>query len=139
MPYFPYKIHHTEELLDRDKPRCLSFAVGFLHRMTVGLSWPLNILWSYEAHFYLNGTVNTQNCHIWAKENPRTPTEIPLQSPKVTMFEEIRERGPVTCSVTDHRYHDNLQVFVLLKIKQMRVLTSTIFMQDEVSLIAMCP
>ncbi|GFV25785.1 uncharacterized protein TNCV_3867551 [Trichonephila clavipes] len=76
MHYFPFKIRHTQELFDRDKPQCLSFSVNFLNRMTVDLSWPWNILRSDEAHFYLNGTVNTQNCHIWAKENPRIRTEI---------------------------------------------------------------
>ncbi|GFV95598.1 transposable element tc3 transposase [Trichonephila clavipes] len=78
------------------------------------------ILWSDEAHFYLNGTVNTQNCRIWVKENPQIHTEIPQQSPNVTFwcgftttfilgsffFEEIGEREPVTCSVTGRRYHD---------------------------------
>lgn len=144
MHYFPYKIHHTQQLLDRDKPQRLSFAVSFLNRMTVDLSWPWNILWSDEAHFYLNGTVNTQNCRIWAQENPRMHTEIPLHSPKVTVwcgftatfilgpffFEEITARGPVTCSVTGRRYHDMLQTFVVPQLQGMRVLTSTIFMQD---------
>ncbi|GFS67843.1 uncharacterized protein TNCV_2295081 [Trichonephila clavipes] len=76
MHYFPSKIRHTQELLDRDKPQRLSFAVNFLNRMTVDLPWPWNILWSDEAHFYLNGTVNTPICRIWAKEIPRIHTEI---------------------------------------------------------------
>ncbi|GFU60434.1 hypothetical protein TNCV_3115081 [Trichonephila clavipes] len=65
MHYFPSKIHHTQELLDRDKPQRLSFAVSFLNIMNIDLS--SNILWSDEAHFYLNETVNTQNCRIWTK------------------------------------------------------------------------
>ncbi|GFY23138.1 DUF4817 domain-containing protein [Trichonephila clavipes] len=117
MHYFPYKIRLTQELLDRDKPQCLLFTVNFRNRMSVYLLWTWNILRSDEAHFYHNGTVNTHNCHIWAKENTRILTEDPLQSPKVTIrwgfmattvlgpfvFEEISELGPVTCFVTGHR------------------------------------
>ncbi|GFU39748.1 transposable element tc3 transposase [Trichonephila clavipes] len=134
MHYFPYKICHTQELLDRDKLQRLSFAVNFLNRMTVDLSWPWNTLWSDEANFYLNGTVNTQNCRIWAKENPRIRKEIPIQSPKVTVccgftatfifwpffFEKISERGLVTCSVTGRRYNDILQTFVVPQLHQRR-------------------
>ncbi|GFX92584.1 uncharacterized protein TNCV_2520431 [Trichonephila clavipes] len=113
--------------------------------MNVNLSWPpWDILWSNEAHFYLSGTINTQNCRIWAKENPRTHKEIPIRSPKVPVwcgfkatfnlglffFEIISERGSVTCSVKRRRYHDMLKTFAVLQLQQRRVLTSTIFKQD---------
>ena len=29
------------------------------------------IIFSDEAHFYLSGYVNKQNCHIWGTENPK--------------------------------------------------------------------
>ncbi|GFX82889.1 uncharacterized protein TNCV_2958451 [Trichonephila clavipes] len=114
--------------------------------MTVDLSWPWNILWGNEAHFYLNGIVNTYNCCIWAKENLRIRTEIPLQFPKDTVrcgftvtfilgpfFEEIGERWAHRWSVMGRRYHDMLQTFVMPQLQQRRVLTSTIFMQDGAS------
>ncbi|GFY21816.1 hypothetical protein TNCV_1169601 [Trichonephila clavipes] len=84
MRYSLYKIRHSPELLDRDKPQRFSFAVSFLNR-TVHLPWLWNILRSNEAHFYLNGTVNTQNYRIWAEENPGIHIKISLQSPKVTV------------------------------------------------------
>ncbi|GFX17502.1 uncharacterized protein TNCV_3411021 [Trichonephila clavipes] len=62
--YFSYKICHTQELLDWDKPQRLPFAVSLLNRISVGLPWPWNILWSDEAHFYFDGTVNIQNIYI---------------------------------------------------------------------------
>ncbi|GFT36982.1 uncharacterized protein TNCV_175161 [Trichonephila clavipes] len=43
-------------------------------------------IWSDEAHFYLNGTVNTQNCSICVKKNPRIHTKFPLQSPNATVW-----------------------------------------------------
>ncbi|GFX38857.1 hypothetical protein TNCV_1890211 [Trichonephila clavipes] len=35
------------------------------------------ILFSDEAHFWLNGYVNKQNCHIWSEANPQVYVETP--------------------------------------------------------------
>ncbi|GFX75124.1 transposable element tc3 transposase [Trichonephila clavipes] len=130
MHYFPYKVHQTQELLDRVKLQHLSFVASFLNSITVDLPWPWNILWSDEGYFYLNGTVNTKNCRIRAKENSQSHTEILLQSQKVTVFEEIGAGGPMTRSFTGRRYNVMLQTFVVPQLLQRRVLASTIFMQD---------
>ncbi|GFX54784.1 uncharacterized protein TNCV_2556701 [Trichonephila clavipes] len=86
MLYFTYIIHQTHELLDRDKPQRFSFEVNFFN-ITVDL--PSMAMWSNEAHFYLNGTVNTQNCRIWAKKNLGIHSEFPLQSPYVIVWCEF--------------------------------------------------
>ncbi|GFW31990.1 hypothetical protein TNCV_2600171 [Trichonephila clavipes] len=36
------------------------------------------ILFSDEAHFWLNGYVNKQNCSIWSEANPQVYVETPL-------------------------------------------------------------
>ncbi|GFU23490.1 putative DD41D transposase [Trichonephila clavipes] len=36
------------------------------------------ILFSDEAHFWLNGYVNKQNCRIWSGANPQVYVETPL-------------------------------------------------------------
>ena len=54
--------------------------------MAVDDSWPWNILWTDEAHFHLNGQVNTHNCHTWAKENPNTVQAKLLHDTKVTVW-----------------------------------------------------
>ncbi|GFU52759.1 uncharacterized protein TNCV_1495741 [Trichonephila clavipes] len=36
------------------------------------------ILFSDEAHFWLNGYVNKQNCRIWSEDNPQVYVETPL-------------------------------------------------------------
>ena len=41
------------------------------------------IIMSDEAHFTLNGTVNKQNCRIYATENPQEIQEVPLHEEKV--------------------------------------------------------
>ncbi|GFT30321.1 uncharacterized protein TNCV_2376251 [Trichonephila clavipes] len=42
------------------------------------------ILFSDEAHFWLNGYVNKQNCRIWSEANPQVYVETPLHLEKLT-------------------------------------------------------
>ncbi|GFU37601.1 uncharacterized protein TNCV_4275121 [Trichonephila clavipes] len=44
------------------------------------------ILFTYEAHFWLNGYVNKQNCRIWSKANPQVYVETPLHPEKLTVW-----------------------------------------------------
>ncbi|GBM83781.1 hypothetical protein AVEN_42466-1 [Araneus ventricosus] len=81
--------------------------------MEVDNAWSWNILYSVEAHFHLQGSVNTQNCRICARENPFQTQPLPLHSQKLTVWygftsafivgplflEEIGPSGPVTCTV----------------------------------------
>lgn len=50
-----------------------------------------NIIMSDEAHFYLSGFVNKQNCHYWSVAKLRDVHECPRRS-RVTMW----------CGVTNH-------------------------------------
>ncbi|GFU09525.1 hypothetical protein TNCV_2089821 [Trichonephila clavipes] len=56
------------------------------HRFQIVVEWTQNemavvpdfhkrILFSDEAHFWLNGYVNKQNCHIWSEANPQVYDE----------------------------------------------------------------
>ncbi|GFT21085.1 putative DD41D transposase [Trichonephila clavipes] len=44
------------------------------------------ILFSDEAHFWLNGYVNKQNCHIWSEANPQVYVKTPLHPKKLTVW-----------------------------------------------------
>ncbi|GFU61180.1 transposable element Tc3 transposase [Trichonephila clavipes] len=44
------------------------------------------ILFSDEAHFWLNGYVNKQNCRIWKEANPQVYVEIPLHPEKLFVW-----------------------------------------------------
>ncbi|GFS76468.1 hypothetical protein TNCV_1620911 [Trichonephila clavipes] len=44
------------------------------------------ILFSDEAHFWLNGYVNKQNCSIWSEANPQVYVETPLHPEKLTVW-----------------------------------------------------
>ncbi|GFX46191.1 transposable element Tc3 transposase [Trichonephila clavipes] len=39
-----------------------------------------------EAHFWLNGYVNKQNCRIWSEANPQMYAEIPIHPEKLTVW-----------------------------------------------------
>ncbi|GFY18778.1 hypothetical protein TNCV_2399971 [Trichonephila clavipes] len=44
------------------------------------------ILFSDEAHFWLNGYVNKQNCRIWSEANPQVYVETPSHPEKLTVW-----------------------------------------------------
>ncbi|GFU38645.1 DUF4817 domain-containing protein [Trichonephila clavipes] len=44
------------------------------------------ILFSDEAHFWLNGYVNKKNCRIWSEANPQVYVETPLHPETLTVW-----------------------------------------------------
>ncbi|GFU65132.1 hypothetical protein TNCV_4056021 [Trichonephila clavipes] len=44
------------------------------------------ILFSDEAPFWLNGSVNKKNCRIWSEANPQVYVETPLHPEKLTVW-----------------------------------------------------
>ncbi|GFV19820.1 transposable element Tc3 transposase [Trichonephila clavipes] len=44
------------------------------------------ILFSDEAHFWLNGYVNKQNCRVWSEANPQVYVKTPLHPEKLTVW-----------------------------------------------------
>ncbi|GFU81402.1 tc3a_0 protein [Trichonephila clavipes] len=50
-----------------------------------GRDFHKRILFSDEAHFWLNGYVNKQNCRIWSEANPQVYVETPLHPEKLTV------------------------------------------------------
>ncbi|GFW28659.1 DUF4817 domain-containing protein [Trichonephila clavipes] len=44
------------------------------------------ILFSDEAHFWLNGYINKQNCRIWSEANSQVYVETPLHPEKLTVW-----------------------------------------------------
>ncbi|GFU84560.1 transposable element Tcb2 transposase [Trichonephila clavipes] len=51
---------------------------------------PIERIWDHlgrdEAHFWLNGYVNKQNCRIWSEANPQVYVETPLHPEKLTVW-----------------------------------------------------
>ncbi|GFS55392.1 putative DD41D transposase [Trichonephila clavipes] len=44
------------------------------------------ILFIDEAHFWLNGYVNKQNCRVWSETNPQVYVETPMHPEKLTVW-----------------------------------------------------
>ncbi|GFW91624.1 putative transposable element [Trichonephila clavipes] len=55
------------------------------------------ILFSDEAHFWLNGYVNKQNCRIWSEANPQVYVETPLHPEKTDCLELWFQQDGATC------------------------------------------
>ncbi|GFS91978.1 uncharacterized protein TNCV_1931471 [Trichonephila clavipes] len=56
------------------------------NEITVVPDFHKRILFSDEAHFWLNGYVNKQNCRIWSEANPQVYVKAPLHPEKLTVW-----------------------------------------------------
>ncbi|GFV79511.1 transposable element Tc3 transposase [Trichonephila clavipes] len=62
------------------------FVVWSQNEIAVVPDFHKRILFSDEAHFWLNGYVNKQNCRIWSEANPQVYVETPLHPEKLTVW-----------------------------------------------------
>ncbi|GFV16920.1 putative DD41D transposase [Trichonephila clavipes] len=65
------------------------------------------ILFSDEAHFWFNGYVNKQNCHIWSEANPQVYIETPLHPEKLTVWCALWARGIIGPYFKNDEGHNN--------------------------------
>lgn len=138
LKFHPYKIVCVQELKETDYPQRLDFAT----QMQVLLHDEPDVLifMSDEAHVYLNGTVNQQNCRYWAQEKPRQLHEKPLHSPRVTVWCAVsREHviGPfffeedgVAVTVNANRYVRMINDFFFLQLQMHNLQQDVWFQQD---------
>ncbi|GFT40611.1 DUF4817 domain-containing protein [Trichonephila clavipes] len=74
------------------------------------------ILFSDEAHFWLNGYVNKQNCRIWSEANPQGYVETPLHPEKLTVWCALWAGGILLKNDEGHNVTVNARVTIdLLK------------------------
>lgn len=92
---FPYKIQMFQQLTAFDMQRRVEFADRMLGMMSDGSIRTERIWFSDEAHFWLNGHVNKQNHHFWARENPHIFETTTLKPEKLTVWCAISEVGIV--------------------------------------------
>ncbi|GFT85722.1 transposase [Trichonephila clavipes] len=75
---FGWAIHQNDH-----QARC-RFVEWAQNEITFVPDFHKRILFSDEAHFWLNGYVNKQNFHIWGEANPQVYVETPLHPEKLT-------------------------------------------------------
>ncbi|GFW08613.1 DUF4817 domain-containing protein [Trichonephila clavipes] len=75
--------HVINSLIDSMPQRFVEWAQN---EIAVVPDFHKRILFSDEAHFWLNGYVNKQNCRIWSEANPQVYVETPLHTEKLTVW-----------------------------------------------------
>lgn len=81
-----YKVQLIQELKPTDHGKRRQFCEWILAREQENEGFGKRIIFTDEAHFHLNGFVNTQNCRIWAAENPRVIQEREMHPQRVTVW-----------------------------------------------------
>lgn len=94
-----------------------------------------NILFSDEAHFYLNGHVNNHNCSYWWGENPKKKLQRLLHNQKVTVLAAMSASGIRGLFFEDHhgcaitvnsqRYMDMTRTLFTSALQELRHMVST--------------
>ncbi|GFW60895.1 transposable element Tc3 transposase [Trichonephila clavipes] len=77
--------YHTTPMGGHDS-RLNGFVEWAQNEIAVVPDFHKRILLSDEAHFWLNGYVNKQNCRIWSEANPQVYVETPLHPEKLTVW-----------------------------------------------------
>lgn len=83
----------THALNDDDPDRRVQFCEWYLEKCAEDAGFPHKIVWSDEATFKLNGTINRHNCTYWGPVNPHVTVEHHLNLPGVTVWCGISARG----------------------------------------------
>ncbi|KZC08620.1 hypothetical protein WN55_11275 [Dufourea novaeangliae] len=82
----PYKIKLTQELKPLDHLQRRNFSDFVLQKFEENPEFHKKIIFSDEAHFWLNGFVNKQNMRYWTATNPHVLHETPLHPQKVSVW-----------------------------------------------------
>ncbi|GFU94961.1 hypothetical protein TNCV_332971 [Trichonephila clavipes] len=77
---FGLAIHQNDQQARR------KFVEWAQNEVAVVPDFPKRILFSDEAHFWLNGYINKQKCRIWSEANPQVYVETPLHPEKLTVW-----------------------------------------------------
>ena len=80
------------------QPRDYTQRMTFAHEMQAIFEQNDNLILciSDEAHFYLDGMVNQQNCHYWASENLKQLHKRLLHSPKMMVWCTMDKTGVIS-------------------------------------------
>ncbi|GFW07063.1 uncharacterized protein TNCV_3692591 [Trichonephila clavipes] len=81
-----YKIQLVQELKPNDHQARRRFVKWAQNEIAVVPDFHKRMLFNHEAHFWLNGYVNKQNCRIWSEANPQVYVETPLHPEKLTVW-----------------------------------------------------
>lgn len=131
--YIPTLVHALNE---DDPDRRVQFCEWYLANCAEDERFPYKIVWSDEATFKLNGSINRHNCTYWAAVNPHVTVEQHLNLPGVTVWCGISALGLIgpfffNETVTGHRYLALLRESVGPRIEEMFGDDDEIYFQQD--------
>lgn len=88
--YIPRFVHAINE---DDPDRRVEYCEWYLARCVEEAIFPTKIVWSDEATFKLNGSINRHNCTYWGPDNPHVTVEHHVNLPGVTVWCGLSSRG----------------------------------------------
>jgi hypothetical protein len=91
--YRPWKVESVQELYDGDDDRRLEFCSFVMEKLETDDSFHHKILFSDEAMFHLDGTVNKHNLHYYSIENPHMGFPQSVKTKGLTVWAMIGYNG----------------------------------------------
>lgn len=82
----PHKMVLTQELKPDDHRMRREFADWALEMLDGDPDFGQNIIFSDEAHFWLSGYVNKQNCRYWSDQQPQIFEEAQMHPQRLTVW-----------------------------------------------------
>jgi hypothetical protein len=82
----PLQIASCSKTIHRYKEARVAFCTDMIGLLRENPDIMNNLLMTDEAHFHLSGVVNKQNMRYWSSVKPKELHEMPLHSPKVTVW-----------------------------------------------------
>jgi hypothetical protein len=133
--FHPYIMQIHQTLTPQDHRKRVAHAQQQLQQMETNPYFLESLLFSDEAHFHINGNVNTHNFRFWSQSNPAWCQEKPLHSPRITVWAGIGCHGVVGPfffhqNVNGLNYLQMIQQEFLPVVQQWDSFHSLIFMQD---------
>ena len=128
---YPYHMTLTQSIKTEDHTKRAQFAY-WIQQHVQQLD---TILWSDEAHFTMDGSVNRYNCVIWSYENPHRHLTKSLHPARVTVWIGFSARYKLTPiifeeNVTAERYHQILNEKVFPELRRRCKLQTLVFQHD---------
>ncbi|KAJ4437975.1 hypothetical protein ANN_13914 [Periplaneta americana] len=110
-------------LNEDDYDRRIEFCEWYQAKYAEDNQFPYKIVWSDEATFKLNGSINRHNCTYWASNNPLVTVEHHVNLPGVTVWCGLSALGLIgpfffDDTVTDAIYLNLLQESAMLSIQE---------------------
>lgn len=136
MKLYPYRVQLRHALKPDDQSHRVLFCQWVRDMVLADPNFLSKIFFSDEAHFWLNGYVNSQNYRIWGSENPHASVPKSLHGERLTVWVAISEQrlvGPFfrTENIDQRVYRSIIQDDFLPALQAAHIDVSTVWFQQD--------